>query len=304
MAFALAALGLRQRLRPEGPAGPGAAGSGGQRRGDRGLVGPAPVMRLPGAPEVAYRGDSLHLEDLRPRRAGAPLRHAALCLFARRDGARPVGLPAGARRPRPPDLLRVKANSNLAVLQTVRPPGCGFDIVSGGELERVLAAGGDPARDRLLRRRQDPRRDARRRSTPACSASTSRATASSSRSRPSPRGRAARARVSLRVNPDVDAKTHPYISTGLKRQQVRHRPYRGAGRLPPRRAAARHRGGRHRLPHRLADHRERTLRRRARPPARPGRGARGRRHRHSTTSTSAAASASPTTTRRRPMPKT
>ena len=49
----------------------------------------------------------------------------------------------------------MKANSSLAVLQTFAQAGCGFDIVSGGELARVLAAGGDPATRGVLRRRQD-----------------------------------------------------------------------------------------------------------------------------------------------------
>ena len=126
-------------------------------------------MRLPGAPDVAYRGDSLHLEDLRPRRAGAALRHAALRLFHGGRCARALSAYQRALAGR--DHLvcyAVKANSNLAVLQWFAAAGCGFDIVSGGELERVLAAGGDADADRLLGRRQDPRRDARRRSTPAC----------------------------------------------------------------------------------------------------------------------------------------
>ena len=54
----------------------------------------------------------------------------------------------------------MKANSSLGVLQVFAQAGCGFDIVSGGELERVLAAGAEAGEHHLLRRRQDPRRDA------------------------------------------------------------------------------------------------------------------------------------------------
>jgi diaminopimelate decarboxylase len=53
----------------------------------------------------------------------------------------------------------MKANSSLAVLQTFAQAGCGFDIVSGGELARVLAAGGDASRG-VFRRGQVARRDA------------------------------------------------------------------------------------------------------------------------------------------------
>ena len=54
----------------------------------------------------------------------------------------------------------VKANSNLALLNLLARLGSGFDIVSGGELARVIAAGGDPAK-RVFRGRQDRRRNAR-----------------------------------------------------------------------------------------------------------------------------------------------
>jgi diaminopimelate decarboxylase len=108
----------------------------------------------------------------------------------------------------------MKANSSLAVLQVFARAGCGFDIVSGGELERVLAAGGKRGHH-LLRRRQDPRRNAPR----AGSRHPLLQRRERSRARGAERGGAGAgqaAPVSLRVNPDVDPKTHPYISTGLK----------------------------------------------------------------------------------------
>lgn len=109
----------------------------------------------------------------------------------------------------------VKANGTLAVLATLAGQGAGFDIVSGGELERVLAAGGDPAQVVFsgvgktaaeMRRALDlgircfnvesrPELDRLEAIAAACG-------------RPAP--------VSLRVNPDVDAHTHPHIATGRR----------------------------------------------------------------------------------------
>ena len=109
----------------------------------------------------------------------------------------------------------MKANSNLAVLNLLARAGSGFDIVSGGELARVIAAGGDPrkvvfsgvgktegeialalAADILCFNLESV----------AELEMVERVAASAGR----------RARVSVRVNPDVDPKTHPYISTGLR----------------------------------------------------------------------------------------
>ncbi len=109
----------------------------------------------------------------------------------------------------------VKANSNLAVINVLARQGAGFDIVSQGELERVLAAGGDPAKvvfsgvgkqaDEMARALNvgvgcfnvESEAELRRLSQVATSL-----------------GKVAP--ISVRVNPDVDAQTHPYISTGLK----------------------------------------------------------------------------------------
>jgi diaminopimelate decarboxylase len=109
----------------------------------------------------------------------------------------------------------VKANSNLAVLNLLARLGSGFDIVSVGELERVLAAGGDPRKvifSGVGKRADEIRRALRS----ASAASTSNPSRSSSASPRSPRELGTTAPVSLRVNPDVDARSHPYISTGLK----------------------------------------------------------------------------------------
>ena len=170
---------------------------------------------LPGAPHLERRDGRLCLDghDLQAlaRRFGTPLfvysrasMLAAAAAYERALAGRPHLL-----------CYAMKANSSLAVLQTFAQAGLGFDIVSGGELARVLAAGGDPARvvfSGVGKRPAEMRAaleagvkcfnvesltELRRLSEVACASGLT-------------------ARVSLRVNPDVDARTHPYISTGLK----------------------------------------------------------------------------------------
>ena len=109
----------------------------------------------------------------------------------------------------------VKANSNLAVLNVLAKLGAGFDIVSGGELERVVRAGGDPARvvfSGVGKTSAEIRSGLR--------AGIKCFNVESAEELKRIAGIAGqlgvRAPVSLRVNPDVDPKTHPYISTGLK----------------------------------------------------------------------------------------
>ncbi len=109
----------------------------------------------------------------------------------------------------------VKANSNLAVLDLLARLGSGFDIVSGGELERVIAAGGDPRKTVFS---GVGKSEAEMRAALAAGILCINVESESELKRldrvagelgkPAP--------VSLRINPDVDAKTHPYISTGLK----------------------------------------------------------------------------------------
>jgi len=109
----------------------------------------------------------------------------------------------------------MKANSSLAVLQTFARAGCGFDIVSGGELARVLAAGGDPAKVVFSGVGKKPA-EMRQALTAGvrCFNVESLAELDTLNAQALALGR--RAAISLRVNPDVDAGTHPYISTGLK----------------------------------------------------------------------------------------
>lgn len=109
----------------------------------------------------------------------------------------------------------VKANSNLAVLNVLARLGSGFDIVSIGELERVLAAGGEPAR--IVFSGVAKRTDEIHRALEAgIHCFNVESESELHRIDQVARELGCRAPVSLRVNPDVDAKTHPYISTGLK----------------------------------------------------------------------------------------
>jgi diaminopimelate decarboxylase len=109
----------------------------------------------------------------------------------------------------------VKANSNLAILSLFARLGSGFDIVSGGELYRVLKAGGDP--------RKVVFSGVGKRDDEIAFALESRVRAIDVESAPElarvsivARRMGVRAPIALRVNPDVDPKTHPYISTGLR----------------------------------------------------------------------------------------
>jgi len=131
----------------------------------------------------------------------------------------------------------MKANSNLAILDLLARQGAGFDIVSGGELLRVLAAGGDPRKVIFsgVGKSVEEMRLAlghdilcfNVESIPELHRLNEVAGAMGKR-----------ARISLRVNPNVDAKTHPYIATGLKANKFgvafsdALETYRTAARLP------------------------------------------------------------------------
>ena len=145
---------------------------------------------------------------------------------------------AEAMAPRGADVCyAVKANSNLSVLRTFHELGAGFDIVSGGELQRVVCAGGDPARvifsgvgkrvDEIDLALKLGIRCFNVESAPELSRLSERA-----------RLHGCAAPVSIRVNPDVDARTHPYISTGLQSSKFGVNPplarelYRQASRDP------------------------------------------------------------------------
>lgn len=109
----------------------------------------------------------------------------------------------------------VKANSNLGVLNVLARLGAGFDIVSRGELERVLAAGGAP--DKIVFSGVGKSRDDMRRALQVgVHCFNVESSDELERLQLIAAELGVKAPVSLRVNPDVDAGTHPYISTGLK----------------------------------------------------------------------------------------
>ena len=175
----------------------------------------SPMSLIPGAPYVARRGDELHIESISLRTLaqayGTPLyvysRAAMLQALASYQQAL-VGRSHLV-------CYAMKANSTLAVLQLFAQAGCGFDIVSVGELERVLAAGGEPGKtvfSGVGKQRSEMRRalEVGVKCFNVESLSELRALSSVAVEA------GLRAPVSLRINPDVDAKTHPYISTGLK----------------------------------------------------------------------------------------
>ncbi len=173
------------------------------------------MSALPGAPHLARQAahlllDGVELESL-AREFGTPL-------FVYSQAAMLSALVAYQRALQGRKHLicyAMKANSSLAVLQTFARAGCGFDIVSGGELARALAAGGDPAR--IVFSGVGKSADEMRQALAAgvrCFNVESLAELDLLNGVALALDR--RAPVSLRVNPDVDAGTHPYISTGLK----------------------------------------------------------------------------------------
>ena len=109
----------------------------------------------------------------------------------------------------------VKANSNLAILALLAKLGAGFDIVSGGELARVLAAGGDAARTLFsgVGKSEAEIEFALSRGIGCINVESA---PELERVAAIARRLGRRAPIALRVNPDIDARTHPYISTGLR----------------------------------------------------------------------------------------
>jgi diaminopimelate decarboxylase len=202
-------------LWPEGAAGAAAAG----RRIGTGPFGfsrsTRREMTLPGAPFLARRGDSLVLDgcklDALAQQFGTPLyvysRASMLAQLASYERAL-------AQRPHLV-CYAMKANATLAVLQTFARAGCGFDIVSGGELQRVLAAGGDAAKVVFsgVGKTAAEMRLALRAGVKCFNVESEAELGQLSQVA---QAEGCQAPVSLRINPDVDAGTHPYISTGLR----------------------------------------------------------------------------------------
>ncbi|WP_413285562.1 diaminopimelate decarboxylase [Vibrio sp. MA40-2] len=109
----------------------------------------------------------------------------------------------------------VKANGNLGVLNSLARLGSGFDIVSGGELERVIAAGGDPSKIVFsgVGKTVDEMKKALELNIKCFNVESE---PELERLNAVAESMGVIAPISLRINPDVDAKTHPYISTGLR----------------------------------------------------------------------------------------
>ena len=198
---------------------------------------PAAPHTLPGQPHIAYQNNGLMVEGVRlsdlAQEYGTPLfvyskaaMLSALSAYERGFAGRKAQI-----------CYAMKANSSLAVLQVFADAGCGFDIVSGGELARVLAAGGDPAKvifSGVGKTRAEMQQALQ--IGIGCFNVESEAELDVLSQVAVKAGK--RAPVSLRVNPNVDPKTHPYISTGLKGNKfgIAHedtlRAYRHAASLP------------------------------------------------------------------------
>ncbi|HET9646003.1 MAG TPA: diaminopimelate decarboxylase [Burkholderiaceae bacterium] len=194
-------------------------------------------IELPGAPFLTRRQNRLTLEDCvlsdLARQYGTPLyvysrsaMRAALAAYEQALAGRPHLV-----------CYAMKANSTLAVLQTFAEAGCGFDIVSGGELERALAVGVDGSRI-VFSGVGKTRREMERALEAGVRCFNVESDAELEVLSQIAQACGQTARVSLRVNPDVDAGTHPYISTGLKGNKfgIAHaialQSYRRAAELP------------------------------------------------------------------------
>ena len=192
---------------------------------------------LPGAPFLAYRDQHLFIEQLRlqdlAQQHGTPLfvyskagMLHALSAYQRAFAGRKAKVH-----------YAMKANSSLGVLQVFAQAGCGFDIVSAGELARVLAAGGQ-AKDVIFSGVGKTRAEMQiaLQAGIACFNVESEAELDVLNEVALSLGKVAP--VSIRVNPNVDPKTHPYISTGLKGNKfgIAHertlQAYRHAASLP------------------------------------------------------------------------
>jgi len=162
-----------------------------------------------------YRGDSLFAEDVPV--AGIAAQYGTPCyIYSRATLERHYRAYQQAMGDFPHLIcFAVKANSNLAVLNVLAKLGSGFDIVSGGELARVMAAGGDPAKvifsglGKTAAEIEQALKLGIHCFNVESDAELDRINAVAQRLQ-------MRAPISVRVNPDVDAGTHPYISTGLK----------------------------------------------------------------------------------------
>ena len=170
---------------------------------------------LPGQPHIAYNTQQLMVEGV----AAADLaQQHGTPLFVYSKAAMLGALAAyqrGFAGRRAQICYAMKANSSLAVLQVFARAGCGFDIVSGGELQRVLAAGGDAAKV-IFSGVGKTRAEMQQALSAGIGCFNVESDAELDVLSAVAVAAGKKAPVSIRVNPNVDPKTHPYISTGLK----------------------------------------------------------------------------------------
>ena len=170
---------------------------------------------LPGQPFVAYKNTGLHVENVAltslAQAHGTPLfvyskaaMLDALAAYQRGFAGRNAQI-----------CYAMKANSSLGILQVFADAGCGFDIVSGGELQRVMAAGGDVAKV-IFSGVGKTRAEMQQALKAGIGCFNVESEAELDVLSSVALGMGLVAPVSIRVNPNVDPKTHPYISTGLK----------------------------------------------------------------------------------------
>ena len=174
-----------------------------------------PAPNIPGQPHIAYQGNTLCMEGVKlsdvAAQMGTPVfayskasMLSALAAYQRGFEGRKVQI-----------CYAMKANSNLAVLQVFAKAGCGFDIVSAGELARVLAAGGEPSKI-IFSGVGKTRAEMKQALELGIGCFNVESDAELEVLNEVALSLGKKAPVSLRVNPNVDPKTHPYISTGLK----------------------------------------------------------------------------------------
>jgi diaminopimelate decarboxylase len=170
---------------------------------------------LPGQPQLAYRGNALFFEELclsdLAKEHGTPLfvyskgsMLSALDAYQRGFAGRKVQI-----------CYAMKANPALGVIQVFAQAGCGFDIVSGGDMDRVLAAGGQASKI-IFSGVGKTRSEMQRALQAGIGCFNVESEAELEVLSDVALGLGLVAPVSIRVNPNVDPKTHPYISTGLK----------------------------------------------------------------------------------------
>lgn len=170
---------------------------------------------LPGQPQLAYRGNVLFFEELclsdLAKEHGTPLfvyskgsMLSALAAYQRGFAGRNVQI-----------CYAMKANPALGVIQVFAEAGCGFDIVSGGDMDRVLAAGGQ-AGNIIFSGVGKTRREMQCALQAGIGCFNVESEAELEVLSEVALSLGLKAPVSIRVNPNVDPKTHPYISTGLK----------------------------------------------------------------------------------------